>query len=238
MGCRPPDGPAAADSRPVTCDVFGGAMRVVIADDSLIVRAGLAALLQELGHEVVAQTGRAEQVPALVAAYSPDVLVVDLRMPPTFTDEGLRAASGVKQRHPQVGVLVLSQDAVPGGAATPLGPDVAGTGYLLKERVTEPRALRDALGRVAEGGIVVEPSVLPRCPPVRPRPATTSLTPREREVLQLMAEGLSNQGIADRLQLTMNTIGTHVQHVFSKLGVADSPAGNRRVLAVLAFLDR
>jgi DNA-binding NarL/FixJ family response regulator len=207
-------------------------MQVVVADESVLVRAGVAAMLRERAHDVVAETGRTEQVLALVAAHRPDALVIDLAMPPTFADEGLRVALTVQGRHPGVGVLLLSRNA----RSSVVAKGLAALGVLLGEPLADADAFDRALTRVAGGGLAVEPSAS-AVPPPQSRPSVlVGLTPRERDVLQLMARGLSNQGIAERLQLTTNTGGTYVQHVFDKLGVPDSRAENRRVLAVLTYL--
>jgi DNA-binding NarL/FixJ family response regulator len=209
-------------------------MRVVVADESPLVRAGVTALLRQRAHVVVADTGRTEQVPALVAAHDPDALVIDVAMPPTFTNEGLRVAIGVRNRHRRVGVLVLSRSA---HAADVLRGAGSTGGVHLPERLRDAAALDRALTRVSGGGLAFEPPPAPLMPVSRRPPSLLQvLTPRERDVLRLMAGGLSNQGIAERLQLTTNTVGTHVQHVLDKLGVPDSPSENRRVLAVLTYL--
>jgi DNA-binding NarL/FixJ family response regulator len=213
-------------------------MRLILADDSLLIRAGLARILAELDHDLVAAEPRVERLPALVAQLRPDVVILDVKMPPTYTTEGLQAAATLRQHYPDLGLLVLSQYILPAYATSLLEHDAAGMGYLLKERLYDPGTLDDALHRVASGGTVVDPDVVTalldrrrRSDPLEP------LTDRERGVLRLMAEGLTNHGIADRLQITLNTVGTHVQHVFDKLGLPDTPADNRRVLAVLAFLQ-
>ena len=206
-------------------------MRIVVAQSSALVRAGMAALLREQGHEVVGESGRAESVPALVADRAPDVVVLDAGLPPTFTDEGLRAALILRERHAAVGVVVLTRST---GSVPNAAP--AEVAVLLPARLDDAGAFAAALGHVTGGGLVIEPAAhdVPATPPGS---ALEGLTPRERDVLGLMARGLSNRGIADRLNLTTNTVGTHIQHVFDKLGVPDSRAENRRVLAVLTYLD-
>jgi DNA-binding NarL/FixJ family response regulator len=215
-----------------------GAMRLIIADDSLLARAGLGRILAELAHEVVAAEPRGERLPAMVAEFEPDAVILDVRMPPTQTTEGLQLAATLRSRHPRVGVLVLCQYVVAEYATQLLEHDAAGMGYLLKERLHNPVVLDDALRRVAAGGTVVDPALVSvllerqrRIDPLAP------LTNRERDVLRLMAEGRTNHGIADELKITLNTVSTHVQHVFDKLGLPDTTADNRRVLAVLAFLQ-
>lgn len=209
-------------------------MRVIVADDALIVREGLTRLLQEEGHEVVASSPRMEPVLALVALHRPDVVLVDIRMPPTFTDEGLRLAAEIHSRHPAVGVLVLSQYLVAAYATDLLERSPSHLGYLLKDHILDPNLLESALGRVASGGTYVDPLLIAHL--IESRGPLAALTDREREVLALIAEGLSDRGIADRLVVSLNTVGTHVRHVFAKLDLPDDPSGNRRVNAVLTYL--
>jgi DNA-binding NarL/FixJ family response regulator len=214
-------------------------MRLVIADDSWLMREGLVRLLTELGHVVVGQSGDADQVPALVAAHDPDVVVLDIKMPPTGTDEGLRLATALREAHPGLPILLLSQYVEASFAATLL--TLTGTrrcGYLVKDHVLDAAQLQDALQRLASGEVVIDPAVvrlLLDSPRVRDPLAT--LTRREREVLALMAEGRSNRGIATHLYVSLDTVGSHVQHVMTKLGIPDDTGDNRRVLTVLSYLN-
>ncbi len=213
-------------------------MRVALADDSLIVREGLARLLESLGHQVVTAAAGADILLAEVAAHQPDIVVIDIKMPPAFRDEGLRAAARIRQRHAAVGVLVLSQYVVPGYVMWLLDRSPAQVGYLLKDRILDAAVLQDALERIAAGGTVVDPELVASL--LRSRSASgplAALSKREREVLSLIAEGLSDRGIAQRLVVSLNTVGTHVQHVFTKLGLPDSSADNRRVRAAIAWLQ-
>jgi len=213
-------------------------MRIAVADDSLLVREGLGQLLESLGHQVVFRAARADILLAEVAAHRPEIVIVDIKMPPTFTDEGLRAAARIRRRHPDVGVLVLSQYVVPGYVTWLLERSPAQAGYLLKDRILDGVMLQDALDRIAAGGTVVDPELVRSL--MKPRTASgplASLSEREREVLSLIAEGLSDRGIAERLVVSLNTVGTHVQHISSKLGLPDTAADNRRVRATLAWLQ-
>jgi DNA-binding NarL/FixJ family response regulator len=213
-------------------------MRVVIADDSLLIREGVATLLAEAGFEVVGHAADADELLAEVAAKEPDVAVVDIRMPPTHTDEGLRAALELRARRPQLGVLVLSQYARPSYAIDLLADDARGVGYLLKDRVSDVDALSDALRRIAEGGSVLDPTVVSALVS-RSRAEhdpLDDLTEREQEVLALMAEGRSNRAIAERLYVTERTVEKHVKSILMKLGIPPRDDDNRRVLAVLAYL--
>jgi len=211
---------------------------IVLAEDSLLVREGLTRLLEALGHHVAAAVERPEVLLAEVAVHEPALVVIDIRMPPTFTDEGLRAAAQIRAKHPSTGVLVLSQYVVPQYATWLLDHAPSGVGYLLKERILNGPALGDALLRVADGGTVVDPELVRGL--VRARDGAgplAKLTGREREVLSLMAEGLSDRGIAARLVVSLNTVGTHIQHVFAKLGLPGDETENRRVRAVLTWLQ-
>ena len=214
-------------------------MRVVLADDSLLLREGVARLLEDAGLDVVAQAGDAEDLLRKVGAHKPDEAIVDVRMPPTHTDEGLRAAAEIQDRSPGVGVLVLSQYIEEGYAMELLSSNAEGVGYLLKDRVADFAAFADAVRRVAEGGTALDPDVVSRMLGRRRRadPVET-LTPREREVLELMGEGRSNRGIAEALVVTPAAVEKHVTSIFSKLGIAQAPEDHRRVLAVLTFLRR
>ena len=214
-------------------------MRVVIADDAPLIREGIATLLAEHDVEVVRQVGDAEALLASVRDLQPDVALIDIRMPPTHTDEGLRAAREIRARHPDIAVLVLSQHLEPEYALRLVEEKPAGAGYLLKERVGRVEQLLDAIERVAAGECVVDRAVVDEllARPARADPLE-ELTPREREILALMAEGRSNQGICRALWLSPKTVETHIRGAFAKLGIAAAPEDNRRVLAVLAYLHR
>jgi DNA-binding NarL/FixJ family response regulator len=216
-------------------------MRIVIAEDSAVVRAGLAEILADRGHEVVAAVGNAGDLLAAVREHQPDVSVVDVRMPPGFTDEGLRAAITIRGEHPRTGVLVFSQyietrytaDLL--GAAS--GGGAAGVGYLLKDRVADVGEFIEALTRVAAGGTALDPEVVTQLfGASRRADGLATLTPRERDVLTLMAEGRSNGAIASALVVSERAVEKHVANIFSKLGLAPSDADHRRVLAVLRYL--
>jgi serine/threonine-protein kinase len=212
-------------------------MRVVIADDAMLIREGTARLLEEAGVQVAGTAGDARQLLRIVATEQPDVAIVDIKMPPTFTDEGLAAAEQIRTSHPSVGVLVLSQYLETRYATRLLEQHPEALGYLLKERVSDIGALKDAIQRIAEGECVLDPTIVARLlkRPRRPGPLD-DLTEREREVLALIAEGRSNQGIAQVLVLSPKTVEAHVGRILSKLGLDDTPDYHRRVLAVLAFL--
>ncbi len=217
--------------------VSGAPIRVVLAEDSVLLREGIASLLADAGFEIVGQAGTAEQLLVKVRSCKPDVAIVDIRMPPTHTDEGLRAAQQIREQHPGVGVLVLSQYVESGYALELLRTSAEGVGYLLKDRVSDTREFADAVRRVAKGGSVLDPEVVSRLVGRRRREDPLSkLTPREREVLELIAEGRSNQGIAQRLVVTERAVEKHVTSIFAKLGLPAAPADHRRVLAVLAYL--
>jgi DNA-binding NarL/FixJ family response regulator len=214
-------------------------MRVILADDSMLLREGLARLLAEAGFEVAGRASDGEELLALVAAQPPDVVIVDIRMPPTHTDEGLRAARAIRERWPAVGILVLSQFARPSYALELLEGGTEGVGYLLKDRVSDLDTLADSVRRIAAGGSVLDPSVVSQLVG-RPRPGRDpleELTEREREVLGLMAEGRTNRAIAEALVITEHTVEKHVTSVLSKLRIPASAHDHRRVLAVLTFLD-
>jgi len=216
-------------------------MRIVIAEDSAVVRAGLAEILADRGHEVVAAVGNAEDLLAAVDEHHPDVAVVDVRMPPSYTDEGLRAAIAIRHGHPKIGVLVFSQyietrytadllGAAPGGAA--------GVGYLLKDRVADVGEFVEALSRVAAGGTALDPEVVTQLLAAsRRNDDLGTLTARERDVLALMAEGRSNTAIAGILVVSERSVEKHIGNIFSKLGLPPSDADHRRVLAVLRYLQ-
>jgi DNA-binding NarL/FixJ family response regulator len=212
-------------------------MRVIIAEDSVLLREGIVRLLQDAGLEVVAQTGTAEDILLKVRSYTPDVVIVDIRMPPTHTDEGLRAAQEVREQYPGVGVLVLSQYVEPAYAMELLADSAEGVGYLLKDRISDVGEFAAAVRRVGEGGSALDPAIVSQLVGRRRRddPVDT-LTAREREVLELMAEGRSNQGIAERLVVTERAVEKHVTSIFGKLRLPQAAEDHRRVLAVLAFL--
>ena len=212
-------------------------MRVVVADDAVLLREGVARILVEAGFEVVGQAGDADELLRLVRGFEPDIAVVDIRMPPTFTDEGLRAAQQIRARHPGVGVLVLSQYVEPGYAMELLADSAEGVGYLLKERVSNIADFAGAVRRVAGRGSALDPAVVSQIVGRRRQDdPLAELTTREREVLELMAEGRSNQGIADRLFITERAVQKHVTSIFQKLALPPAAEDHRRVLAVLAFL--
>jgi DNA-binding NarL/FixJ family response regulator len=212
-------------------------MRVVIADDSVLLREGVVHLLKEAGFDVVGQAGTAEELLLKVRSYSPDVAIIDIRMPPTHTDEGLRAAQEIRENHPDTGVLVLSQYVEPGYAMELLSESAEGVGYLLKDRVSDVNEFVAAVKRVAEGGSALDPTVVSQLVGRRRRDdPLAELTPREREVLELMAEGRSNAGIAERLVITERAVEKHVTSIFGKLRLPPAAEDHRRVLAVLAYL--
>jgi DNA-binding NarL/FixJ family response regulator len=214
-------------------------VRVVLAEDSVLLREGVARLLREAGFEVVGQASNADELLLKVRSYSPDVAIVDIRMPPTHTDEGLRAAQEIRERYPGTGVLVLSQYAEPAYAMELLSDSAEGVGYLLKDRVSDVNDFCAAVRRVAEGGSALDPTVVSQLVGRRRRDDPVSeLTPRETEVLELMAEGRSNQAIGERLFITPRAVEKHVTSIFGKLGLAAAAEDHRRVLAVLAYLNR
>ncbi len=212
-------------------------MRVVIADDNLIVRDGLAALLREANVEVTAQVGAVDDLLREVDRHAPDVAIVDVRMPPTHTDEGLQAALAIRARHPRVGILILSQYVEVGTVNRLIEQGAEGLGYLLKDRLTELEDFVATLHRVAEGGSALDPKVLAtlleRVPAADP---LSALTQREREVLALVAEGRTNRGIAERLVISEGSVQKYVTAIFAKLGLPAGEADHRRVLSVLAYL--
>jgi DNA-binding NarL/FixJ family response regulator/class 3 adenylate cyclase len=212
-------------------------VRVVLADDSVLLREGIARLLAEAGFDVVAQSGNAEDLLRHVAMHQPDVAVVDIRMPPTQTDEGLRAAKDIRERHPETGVLVLSQFVEPAYAMELLSDSAESVGYLLKDRVADIDEFAAAVRRVAEGGSALDPTVVSELVGRHRRDdPLNDLSPREREVLELMAEGRSNQAIAERLFVTLRAVEKHVTSIFVKLRLPATAEDHRRVLAVLALL--
>jgi DNA-binding NarL/FixJ family response regulator len=213
------------------------AMRVVIAEDAALMREGLIRLLEDRGQQVCAAVADGDALLAAVAEHRPDVAVVDIRMPPTHTDEGLRAALELRRRHPGTGVLVFSQYIETRYAAQLLEGGAAGMGYLLKDRVADVAEFADALARIAAGGTALDPEMVGQLLGAsRQRRGLDALTPREREVLALMAEGRSNAGIAAALVVTGGVVEKHVASIFGKLGLPPSEGDNRRVLAVLRYL--
>jgi len=215
----------------------GERVRVVIAEDSVLLREGIAHLLDEAGYEVVGQAGNADELILKVRSYHPDVAVIDIRMPPTQTDEGLRAAKQIRQELPQTGVLVLSAYLESEYALELLSESAEGVGYLLKDRVSDVEQFLSAVRRVGEGGSALDPEIVSRLVGRRRQhDPIADLTPREREVLSLMAEGLSNAAVAARLVVTERAVEKHVTSIFAKLRLPASPEQHRRVLAVLAFL--
>ncbi len=212
-------------------------MRVVIAEDAGLLREGLTAMLADRGHEVCAAVADAEALLGAVKEHHPDVAVVDIRMPPTHTDEGLRAALQLRAEHPATGVLVFSQYIETRYAARLLAGNASGVGYLLKDRVADVAEFADALERVASGGTALDPEVVSQLLGASRRAAgLASLTARERDVLELMAEGRSNAGIAAGLVVSGGAVEKHVASIFAKLGLPPSESDNRRVLAVLQYL--
>ena len=212
-------------------------MRVAIAEDSVLLRAGVASLLDDAGFEVVAQCADADDLLLKVRSYSPDVAIVDIRLPPTHNDEGLRAALEIRAHHPSIGVLVLSQYVELGLALKLLADSAEGVGYLLKDRISDVNDFVDALRRVADGGSALDPIIVSTLVSrQRPDDPLAELTPREREVLELMAAGSSNQGIADKLVITVRAVEKYVSSIFTKLGLPSTGSESRRVLAVLTFL--
>jgi len=212
-------------------------VRVVIADDEVLLREGLERLLLEAGFDVVGKVGTADELRRKVELARPDVVIVDIRMPPTHTDEGIVAAQEIRQSHPEVGVLVLSQHLESRYAMRLIEEHPGGTGYLLKQRVSNLGVLTDALMRLRDDECVIDPTIVARLVSrARPARELAELTEREREVLALMAEGRSNKAICARLFLSPKTVEAHVKHIFRKLDIDESPDDHRRVLAVLAYL--
>ncbi len=212
-------------------------MRVAIAEDSVLLREGLVRLLEEAGFEVVGQSTTGDDLLLKVRSYSPDVAIVDVRLPPTHNDEGLRAALEIRARHPSVGVLVLSQYVELGLALKLLADSAEGVGYLLKDRIRDVDEFVAAVRRVAEGGSALDPIIVSTLlSRERPDDPVARLTPREREILELMAAGDSNQGIADKLVITLRSVEKHVSSIFGKLDLPSTGSESRRVLAVLMFL--
>jgi DNA-binding NarL/FixJ family response regulator len=214
-------------------------VRGVIADDSVLLREGMARLLEEAGFEIAGQAGDAHELLLKVRSWKPDVAIVDIRMPPTQTDEGLRAAKEIRERHPETGVLVLSQYVEAAYAMELLADSAEGVGYLLKDRVADVEEFAASVRRVAEGGSALDPAVVSQLVGRRRRDdPLAELTPREREVLELMAEGLSHAAIGARIFVTERAVEKHVTSIFQKLRLPTAPDTHRRVLAVLAHLRR
>jgi DNA-binding NarL/FixJ family response regulator len=212
-------------------------VRVVIAEDSVLLREGIARLLRESGLEVVGTCQTVDDLLLKVRSYSPDVAIVDIRLPPTHSDEGIQAALEIRARHPSVGVLVLSQYVELGLALKLLADSAERTGYLLKDRISNVDDFIAAVRRVADGGSALDPIIVSTLlSRRRSDDPLAKLTPREREVLELMAEGRSNQGIADRLVITLRAVEKYVSSIFTKLGLPSSGSESRRVLAVLLYL--
>ena len=211
-------------------------MRIVIADDAVLLREGLAGLLEDAGHTVLARVGDAEALLAVVAEHQPELAIVDVRMPPSYEDEGLRAAVEIRRTHPETGILVLSQH-VEGRHAVELVSSGGGFGYLLKDRVLDVDEFLEAADRVCRGGSALDPEVVKQLltPPTSEN-ALAVLTPRELEVLGLMAEGKTNAGIAKQLWLTEKTVETHVRSILAKLDLPPDGDNHRRVLAVVTYL--
>jgi DNA-binding NarL/FixJ family response regulator len=212
-------------------------MRVVIAEDSVLLREGLERLLSENGLEVIGTCQTAEDLIERVGSQSPDIAIVDIRLPPTHNDEGMRAALDIRAEHPEVSVLVLSQYVELGLAMQLFSASVEGAGYLLKDRIGDVQEFLAAVRRVAAGGSAIDPLIVSTLLSKRRREDPFAvLTPRERDVLELMAQGSSNQGIADKLTITLRAVEKYVSSIFGKLGLSSSGSESRRVLAVLAYL--
>jgi DNA-binding NarL/FixJ family response regulator len=214
-------------------------VKVVIADDAVLLREGVAKLLEGAGFDVVGQAGNADELLLKVRSYSPQVAIVDIRMPPTHTDEGLRAAREIREKHPATGVVVLSQYVEAEYALDLLSDSAEGVGYLLKDRVSDIDEFAAAVRRVGEGGSALDPTVVSQLVGRRRKDdPLADLTPREREVLELMAEGRSNQAICDRLFITQRAVEKHVTSIFTKLRLPADAGDHRRVLAVLTYLRK
>jgi DNA-binding NarL/FixJ family response regulator len=212
-------------------------MRVVVAEDNTLLREGVARLLEDAGMDVVGRFGDADAMLAAVREDEPDVAIVDIRLPPSHTDEGLRAAAEIREHHPGTGVLVLSQHVELGLAFKLLADSVERTGYLLKDRIGDVGEFADAVRRVAEGGTALDPTIVSQLlSRKRDDDPLANLTPREREVLALMAEGSSNQAIADKLVISLRAVEKHVTSIFGALGLPSTGLEHRRVLAVLTYL--
>jgi DNA-binding NarL/FixJ family response regulator len=215
----------------------GDAVRVALAEDSVLLRHGLARLLADEGFDVIAQCEDAEQLMRKLSAHAVDVVILDIRLPPTHTDEGLRAALEIRETYPDTAVLVLSQYVELGLAMKLLADSAEGTGYLLKDRISDVKEFVAAVKRVAGGGSAIDPIIVSTLlSKRRSDDPLIELTPREREVLELMATGSSNQGIADKLVITLRAVEKYVSSIFGKLGLPSTASQSRRVLAVLLFL--
>jgi DNA-binding NarL/FixJ family response regulator len=211
-------------------------LRIVVADDHALIREGIAALLHDAGHEVVGRSGDADDLLLKVRSYTPDVAIVDVQMPPGYSDDGLVAAAEIRRTYPDVGVLVLSQHLEPAYMLELVGEDASGVGYLLKDRVRDVAEFVDAVERVAAGGTAFDPEVVKSLVGGRRGSLLDELTERERTVLSLIAEGRSNRAIAKQLYFSPRAVERHVQAIFQKLNLPDTEDDNRRVLAVLALL--
>jgi DNA-binding NarL/FixJ family response regulator len=215
---------------------MANALRVVVADDNALLRDGIASLLEDAGHTVVGKAVDADDLLLKVRSHSPDVAIVDVRMPPRNVDDGLVAAAEIRRSHPSVGVLVLSQHLEPSYMLELVGEDASGVGYLLKDRVRDAAEFLDAVERIAGGGTAFDPDVVKALVSGHQRSALDELSERERSVLSLLAEGRSNRAIANKLYLSTRAVERHVQSIFEKLRLPDTAEDNRRVLAVLALL--
>ena len=213
-------------------------MRVLIADDSALLREGLRLLLEDAGHEVVASAASGTELIARALKHRPDLVIADIRMPPSHTDEGLRAAQQIRRAWPEAPILLLSQYVVVSYATELIESGVSATGYLLKDRVFDIRSFLDAVERVASGGVAIDPDVVAQVIASRRRTPLDDLTPREREVLELMGEGMTNTGIATRLFVSEGAVEKHTQRLFAKLGLSPDASVHRRVTAVLTLLGR
>ena len=229
---------SSTDATPVGSETEGAsrALRVVVADDNALLREGIASLLVEAGHEVVGRAVDADDLRLKVRSYTPDIAIVDVRMPPGYADDGLVAAAEIRRSHPTVTVLVLSQHLEPTYMLELVGNDASGVGYLLKDRVRDVGEFVSAVERVAAGGTAFDPEVVKALVGGHRRSVLDELTDREREVLSLIAEGRSNRAIGKQLFLSSRAVERHVQAIFRKLGLPDTEDDNRRVLAVLALL--
>jgi len=230
---------ASSDITPADREASSGGsavLRIVVAEDDALLREGIASLLEQAGHEVVGRAGDARELMLKVRSYDPDVAIVDVRMPPNLTDDGLRAAAEIRRSHPSVAVLVLSQHLEPAYMLELVGDDASGVGYLLKDRVRDVAQFVDAVRRVAAGGTAFDPAVVNSLVGGRRGSLLDELSERERDVLSLLAEGRSNRAIAKQLFLSPRAVERHIQAIFGKLRLPDSEDDNRRVLAVLALL--
>ena len=225
-------------SSSIVPETTGRTLRLVVADDHVLLRHGVVSMLEAEGFDVVGQAADAEDLVRKVGAHRPDVAVVDVRMPPTNSDDGLRAAVTIRRAHPGVGVLVLSQYIEADYALELIGADARGVGYLLKDRISDIEEFADAIRRVADGGSALDPDVVRwMLGRQRETSALSELTAREHEVLGLVAEGCSNEGVARRMFITQRSVEKHVTSIMAKLGLPSEPEAHRRVLAVLAYLE-